>query len=59
MKKSLEQLKAEYLSRPSLDKEYETDGVKYTITGIFTEKRDLDKLVYELAEARASRETGQ
>lgn len=57
MKNSLEQLKAEYLSRPSSESEYEIDGTKYAVERIFTEDRDLDKLIYELAIARASRET--
>lgn len=56
MKKSLEQLKAEYLSRPSSKAEYEIDENKYTVTRVFTEDRNLDKLIYNLAESRANRE---
>ena len=58
MKKSFEQLKAQYLSRPSSERECEMDGTKYAIKRIFTEDRDLDKLIYELAVSRANRETG-
>ena len=56
MKKNLEQLKAQYSSCPSSEREYEIDRTEFTLTRIFTEERDLDKLISELAESRANRE---
>ena len=56
MKKSLEQLIAQYAACPSSKKDYEFEKIKYTVTRHFTEQRDLDKLVYGLAESAADRE---
>ena len=57
MNTNFESLRSEYAACPFERNEYELEGARFTVTSCFTEERDLDKLIAELAVNQARRET--
>ena len=56
--KSLNELKERFKDAPTSQNAYEIDGIRYVVVSHYTGKKDIDKVITELAEQRAYTEFG-
>lgn len=57
-KKTLQQLRAQFADCPSSEAAYSTENKNYAVTRHFTQARELNDVVLELARLRADRDAG-
>lgn len=57
-KKTLQQLRAQFAACPSSEAAYKAENKNYAVTRHFTQARELNDVVLELARLRADRKTG-
>ncbi len=56
--KSLNNLKERFKDAPMSQNTYEIDGIRYVVVSHYTGKKDIDKVISDLAEQRAYTEFG-